>query len=279
MGTGTYLMSRRRALKGLALAAVPSVLAASEERACDLRNQDMAFQVVMSKGKIVSRRLFNKLVDETIDLPLDDFALAFDKGIVLTPSRMSLDGATQNEDQIKLLFSSSVPNVEVRVEYHLARGKSYLRKQIAVRHRKPTGLKLVRADLDNWRGVRRHWESMRADPMRCGSHPIFCETLWAGVEFVAAFNEYDRDGFILRSRPGGRPLGPEWLELHSTVVGVAKPNEARESFLQHYIDDIRQTRPRLVACYNTWWSLPEIFKADELMPLIRGIKEGLRRVV
>jgi hypothetical protein len=275
MGNSMYIMSRRGVLKGLVLSVVPNVLVTSEEKAHELRNQDIAFQVVIRKGKIVSRRLFNKLADETVDLPLDDFALGLDKGIVLTPSTLSLDAATQTADQIRLLFSSPAPNVEIRVEYHLAQGKPYLRKQIAVRQGKPTGLKLVRADLDLWKGVRRDWKSAAADWMRYGSHPIFCETMWAGVEFVAAFNEYDKDGFVLRSRPGGKPLGPEWLELHSTVVGVTRPDEARESFTQHYIDDIRQNRPRLVACYNSWWSLPEIFRKDELLALVREIKEKL----
>jgi hypothetical protein len=50
---------------------------------------------------------------------------------------------------------------------------------------------------------------------------VFCDNLWAGVEFVAAFNVYGSDGFTLRRRPGGVPLGSEWVDLHSTVVGIA----------------------------------------------------------
>ena len=110
--------------------------------------------------------------------------------------------------------------------------------------------------------------------MRYGSHPIFCETMWAGVEFVAAFNDYSSEGFVLRSRPGGKTLTSDWLKLHSTVAGVAEPGGVREAFLR-YIEDVRLAPPRLVACYNTWWSLPEIFNEKECLTLVQTLVKNL----
>ncbi|HUZ47511.1 MAG TPA: hypothetical protein VMW54_12820 [Terriglobia bacterium] len=267
-------MTRRDCLKGLALMAAPRLAIASENKTCNLENADIAFELIIRNGKIVSRRLTNKHVNEVFDLPLEDFALEFDKGIAFHSSALRLDGATENKEHLVLKYSSPAEALEVRVEYSLLRGKCYLRKQIAVKHSQARRLRIMRADLDNWKDVSREWKSMRADRLPYGSHPIFCETLWAGVEFVAAFNEYSRKGFILRSRPGGKPVGPEWFNLHSTVVGVAEPGKVRESFL-NYIEDIRLGRPRLVTCYNTWWSLPPIFKHGEYMDLIREMKRKL----
>jgi len=57
---------------------------------------------------------------------------------------------------------------------------------------------------------------------------------------VAAFNEYGPDGFLLRSRPGGPRLGAQWLDPHSTVIGVAESGQVRAAFLR-YVDDVRAT--------------------------------------
>jgi hypothetical protein len=132
----------------------------------------------------------------------------------------------------------------------------------------------MRVDLDHWQGIRRQWKSAKTDRMRYGSHPIFCDTMWAGVEFVAAFNDYSDEGFILRSRPGGKTLTSDWLKLHSTVAGVAEPGAVREAFLR-YIEEVRLAPPRLVACYNTWWSLPEIFNEKECLTLVQTLVKSL----
>ena len=164
--------------------------------------------------------------------------------------------------------------LEVRVRYRLAPQARYLRKQISVRHERASGRRLLRVDLENWRGVRRGWDSMHADRFPYGSHPVFCDNLWAGVEFVAAFNAYGPDGFTLRSRPGGVPLGSEWVDLHSTVVGVARTGQVRDAFLR-YIEDIRLAPARMVACYNSWWTLPKVVKQRDNLALIKQLKADM----
>ncbi len=272
MDKETPRITRRGCLKGLALMAAPRLAVASEDKTCVLQNASLDFQLIIRNGKIASRRLTNKLANEVVHLPREDFAVEFDKGIVFTSSAMQLIGAAERNNHLVLLYRNPEEPVEIRVQYSLPPGKSYLRKQIAVRLRQPGARPIMRADLENWKGVRRNWQSMKADHLPYGSHPIFCETLWAGVEFVAAFNEYGPDGFTLGSRPGGKPVGPEWFDLHSTVTGVSEPGKVREAFL-HYIDDIRLNEPRLVACYNSWWSLPPVFKEDELLDLLRALKK------
>ena len=160
--------------------------------------------------------------------------LEFQDGTTTRSSACTLRSSATDRLQLELMFvSDQSPGMEIRVRYRLPAGKPYLRKQIAVRQVRGAPARLLRADLDDWRGVRRDWNSMHADRYPYGSHPIYCEDLWAGVEFVAAFNAYDKDGFVLRSRPGGTPLGAEWLELHSTVVGVADRGRVREAFVLH----------------------------------------------
>jgi hypothetical protein len=243
-----------------------------------LGNANLDFRFVASKGKVISRRLWNKLADEIVDLPETDFTFEFDGGTVANPSDFTARAARKNTQSVGVLYSGAteaLADLQVRVEYSLLPSSHYLRKQISVRQaRKGPDRRPMRADLDHWKGVRRNWKSATADRVRYGSHPIFCETMWAGVEFVAAFNDYSGEGFVLRSRPGGKMLTPDWLKLHSTVMGVAEPGGVREAFLR-YIEDVRLAPPRLVACYNTWWSLPEIFNEKQLLTLVQTLVKSL----
>ncbi|MGD0577333.1 MAG: hypothetical protein ABSC08_00240 [Bryobacteraceae bacterium] len=220
------------------------------------------------------RSLTNRISDETLQLPARDFALTFDDGLTVGPADLRAEVLGRDDSHLELLFRSPEADFEVRVQYELPVGKAYLRKRIAVRHTGANSPRLMSADLDDWKGVRRSWSSMKADKLPYGSHPIFCETLWAGVEFVAAFNEYGPEGLTLRSRPGGVPLGPNWLPLHPTVAGVAEPGRVRDAFLQ-YLEDIRAAPPRFVACYNSWWTLPTVVTQQDNLNLIRTLKEKL----
>jgi hypothetical protein len=252
-------------------AATPLAARAAEQEYA-LRSPALEFRLAAADGKIVSRRLTNRLTSSTVDLPLEDFELEFGDGLVLAPSSLPAKITAPAKDRIEALFSFR--QAQVRVQYDLRPEKHYLRKQIAVRSTDGRSRRILRADLDNWRGVKRNWASMRADSLPYGSHPVFCEDLWAGVEFVAAFNEYGRNGFVLRSRPGGKRIAAEWIELRSTVAGVCEPGLARESFLE-YIEDIRLAPARLVACYNSWWTLPKEVKQGDYLALMRELKEKL----
>jgi hypothetical protein len=267
------LLTRRECAKGLLLAAAPGALAAPTQQA-GLGNEAIEFDLIIGNGKVTARRLANRLADETVQLPAHDFALEFDKGAVVTPAALPVKLAQKSPTRIELLYSDSPAEPEVRVDYELPVGKAYLRKRISVRQTGGEPRRLLRVDLDNWKGVKRNWDSMHADRLKFGSHPIYCESLWAGVEFPAAFNEYDSGGFILRSRPGGPRVGSEWLPLHSTVVGVAEPQAVRDAFLR-YLEDVRLAPPRLVACYNSWWTLPTVVKQANNLALIRDLKAKL----
>ena len=239
-----------------------------------LQNSDIDFQFVLRQGRIESRRLTNKQANETVDLPDADFALEFDNHAVVDPSDFKAEIAQKGAESIAIIYcgvSEATAGVQVRVEYFLRRAKCYLRKQISVRQAQG-GItrRLMRADLDSWRGVKRDWKSTTSDSMPYGSHPIACESLWAGLEFPAAFNSCSKEGFVLRCRPGGKTLLSEWLPLHSTVFGIAEPGKVKQAFFR-YLADIRLTAPRLVACYNTWYSLPDIYSERECLALVRDL--------
>ncbi len=267
---GNSSMTRRDCARSLLLAAAPAAVRARYT----LENNAVRLEIALGREGIVERRFTSKLSNETFALPERDFLLEFDNGATLTTSDLLLKPGPRTADRIELLFvknSGPMAGLETRVEYRLPAGKPYLRKQIAVRQPRPSGARLMRVDLDNWMGVRRPWRTMRADRLPHGSHPIFCENLWAGVEFVAAFNECGDGGFVLRSRPGGKPVGPDWLTLRSTVVGAAEVGRVRDAFLA-YLEDIRLAPPRMVACYNSWWTLPTVVKQEDNLNLIRELK-------
>jgi Melibiase len=266
-------ITRRDCARALALAAMPA--AANEPHV--LENSALRCEIALRNGSVAERRFVNKLANDASVLRAPEFLLEFDNGAMLTASDFSVKPGAVTADRIELLFTKSsgpLSGLEVKLEYHLPSGKRYLRKQISVRKHASDRAKLMRVDLDDWRGVKRRWQSMHADRLPYGSHPVFCENLWAGVEFVAAFNEYGNDGFVLRSRPGGRTIGPDWLTLHSTVVGAAETGRVRDAFLE-YLEDIRLAPPRLVACYNSWWTLPKVVKQAENLELIADLKAKL----
>ena len=248
------MISRRECL------ALAPVALAGKSEALVLENAALRYEVALAGGAVRARRFENKMANESFLLPAQEFLLELADGAILRPADFQCAAAGRNE----LLFRSG--SREVRVRYSL--GAAWLRKEIAVRG---LGQRLVRADLENWTGVKRNWDSMHADRQPTGSHPVFCESLWAGVEFVAAFNEYGRNGFTLRSRPGLEPRAGEWIALHSTAAGVAEPGGVRDAFLR-YIDSVRLAPPRWVACYNSWWTLPLRPTQAELLALAQNLK-------
>lgn len=253
-----------------------SATALAQRQECVLESPSLRYGVTVDGVAVQGRTLLNRLTGKTFTPPTEEFRLEFLGGTVVRSSQCPVS-LSCGKGNTELLFSCGVgpaAGLEVRVRYTLPPGKAYLRKQIAVRQREGKPLRLMVADLENWSGVKRDWDSMHADRCFFGSHPIFCEDVWAGVEFVAAFNQYSRDGLVLRSRPGGPWLSDQWLELHSTVVGVAREKQVRAAFLE-YIEDIRLAPPRMVCCYNPWWTLPSRFNEQELLALARDLKRQL----
>jgi hypothetical protein len=273
--------SRRECLQGMLAFAVPtgsSALPSKAKGEHKLCNDSLEFGFTVALDRVTSRRLVNKLANETVDLPNTEFSLEFSGGAVADSTQFSARVSTESPERVEIIYSGhSEPftDLQVRAEYSLLPAKAYVRKQLSIRQARPGSTRrLMRADLDCWQGVNRDWKSSTADRMRYGSHPVFCPTIWAGVEFVAAFNEHGPRGFVLRSRPGGKTLTSEWLRLHATVIGVAAPGRTKDAFF-HYLDDIRLAPPRLVACYNSWWSLPEVFREEVCLPLIQRLVKSL----
>lgn len=247
-----------------------AVVSAAEP--CVLQNRDLRYVLSIDGDCVTARRLENRRTGKVLSLPLQEFRLEFQEGSPLSSSQCRVK-ASGGGSEAELLFSSEV-GIEVRVRYTLAPEKPYLRKRIAARQASGAARRLMLAELENGKGIKAPWSSMRADRFSFGSHPIYCDDVWAGVEFVAAFNQVGDDGFVLRSRPGGPRLGPEWLELHSTVIGVADRGQVRPAFLR-YIDDIRLAPPRLTCCYNSWWTLPKRFTQDDMLKLAADLKRRL----
>jgi hypothetical protein len=238
-----------------------------------LDNHALAFQIYSVKGAIAGRLFENRLTRQTFTLPAEIFNFRFDDGSTVTSSVMDLKYIKSAAGSIELLFSNEA-GFYVSVMYTLQKHSHYLRKQISFLQKTGTGKRIIYAELENWQGAKCGWKSPQPDALPYGSHPVWCETLWAGVEFVTAFNEYSTDGFILGSRPGGITPGPVWNSLHSTVAGVSEKGRARESFLK-YIDEIRISPPCIVACYNSWWTLPKVVRQSDNLALIKELLAGM----
>lgn len=264
----TTALTRRQFIAASGLA----VLARRDQPAV-AENSALAYRVLVRAGAVTARSFENRLTGEVIPLPPEEFRLEFEDGRTLASGELEARVTVATDGTLELTFSRAA-DVEIRVRYQVEPTWHYLRKQISLRATGPAPARLLGAELENWRSVPRPWNSMRADHFTYGSHPIHSRDLWAGVEFVAAFNEYNADGFTLRSRPGGVRAGREWFDLRSTVVGVARTGAVREAFLR-YIDDIRIAPARMVACYNSWWTLPKVVRQADNLALIKQLKADL----
>jgi hypothetical protein len=257
------------------MAAGPLARANTTERSYSLANDALEFSVSLDGGRLARRGVRNRLAGEAVDLPAEDFAFELEPGGVVRSTAFECQVTRAGRDRIELLYSGGAAGLEARVVYSLAPGKAYLRKEIAVRSTLgPDAVRLLRVELENWSGVRRGWRSMKADKSPRGSHPIYCQTWWAGVEFVAACNTYNAHGFVLGSRPGALPLNATWRALRPTLTGAARSGQVRPAFLA-YIEDIRRSPARLVTCYNSWWTLPKVVKQADNLTLIRELKDKL----
>jgi len=236
-------------------------------------NRGAGLRLWLENGRVSKREFTHKVARETVEIPAEEFAFEFLDGSKIASADLRASVAESTPQLLRLRFAGE--GFEVEVRYTAPPEKHYLRKQILLRRTEDGERRLVRAVLENWRGVARNWQTIRKDRYPYGSHPVFCDNIWAGVEFVAAFNEVSREGFTLASRPGGKPVSRAWLALHSTVAGAATPGRVRESFLD-YIEDIRLSPPRMLACYNTWWTLTSDDKQPEAaLALMRTFKEKL----
>jgi hypothetical protein len=233
----------------------------------------MEYRFTVDANVLQSKTLINHLTNEQVALPTREFTLEFDKGATITSSECRLEDARTSANGTAFSFRSP-KGAQIRVDYHAPAGKAYVRKRISIADPDGTNLKVFRAELENWEGVRRNWTSSTADRLPYGSHPIHCDTLWTGVEFPAAFNRYDENGLVLASRPGGRRIGKQPLAMRSVVAGVCAPGEARRAFLR-YIDDIRHAPPRMTSCYNSWWTTPPAIKRQDVEQLMADLKRGL----
>ena len=263
------VLTRRQFLAATGIAAL-----AGSRKPWTLENDALGFRIALVDGAVAEKSFEHRLAGRSWSLPVEEFLLELDDGSTVSSTACKVAPGDAGDRAAEFLFSHEA-GLEVRVRYSLARAAHYLRKQISLRHTGGERRRLLRVDLENWQGVQRPWRSTAQDDrLKFGSHPVFCEDLWAGVEFVAAFNEFGPEGFTLRSRPGGIVLGPAWRDLRSTVVGVAAVGGARDAFLR-YIEDIRLAPARMVACYNSWWTLPKVVTQADNLALIRQLKADL----
>ena len=273
------LLAARRGVR-VALCALLGLLGSprsglpNDTRPCMLQNSALRLTLCLGPKGITARSFENKLTGQTMTLPCEEFSLEFADGGKISSKQLKARLLTANESQVELLFSDISGGLEVRVQHRLATQAHYTRKQISLRQKSGTSRRLVRAELENWQQAPGNWETLHGDRFPFGSHPVFCDGVWAGVEFVAAFNQVEPDGFTLCSRPGKPLIRAEWVDLHSTVVGMAPSGGVRDAFLR-YIDDIRLAPPRMVACYNSWWTLPTVVKQRDNLVLICELKEAM----
>lgn len=267
---GNQLTRRDCARLLLASPLTPLLAAAKGPVQAGVGNEAMQYRFSLESGSLKSKTIVNRLTNEEVRLPVLDFTLEFEGGVTLTSLQCEVQAAQSSPGQLTFNYRSP-EGIEVKVLYEAPSGKAYIRKRVSISS--ATSRRLFRAELENWDGVKRTWTSSTADKLPYGSHPIHCDTLWAGVEFPAAFNRYDSSGFVLTSRPGGRRIGADAFPLRSSVVGVCTPGEARPAFLR-YIEDIRHAPPRMMSCYNSWWTTPIAIKRQDVVQLMSDLKKG-----
>ena len=183
---------------------------------CKIPRTSVAF---FRRERISARSFENRLSGETFALPVEEFLFEFADGSKISSNGLKARVHSTSENLLELDFSDP-SGLEVRVVYRLASPAHYLESRSlygrsgAYPVPGPPNSELAARATALGNASRR--------PVPYGSHPVFCDTVWAGVEFVVAFNQVGPDGFTLSSRPGRPLVGADWLETHSTVIGVTQ---------------------------------------------------------
>lgn len=257
----------------LALVATPLHGRAGDPRQCVLENAALRLTITLDAERIAARTFENRITGERFNLPAEVFRLEFADGSMVSAGGLTARVESSTADRITLLLADAA-GLEARVQWQLPPQAAYVRKQIALRQTAGPPRQLLRVELETWQGAPGGWRTLRPDRHPYGSHPVFCESIWAGVEFVVAFNRVAPDGFTLGSRPGRPAIGPQWYALRNTTIGVAPRGGVRDAFLR-YIDDIRLSPPQICACYNSWWTLPKVVRQQDNLALIGELKAAL----
>ncbi|MBC7328445.1 NPCBM/NEW2 domain-containing protein [bacterium] len=106
------------------------------------------------------------------------------------------------------------------------------------------------------------------------SQPIIGVDYFLGIEFPVSYWRKEGNVFILGHQPGVLLKGGETFQSKKEVIGVSPLGEARK-FFEEYIESLRPSPKCIHFNYNSWWSLPVIYKQDDVLKLISYFRENL----
>ncbi|MDW3211466.1 MAG: alpha-galactosidase [Reichenbachiella sp.] len=180
--------------------------------------------------------------------------------VTLTKEDFTIVNYKQNDLQLDLFLSGKSTSLQVKIQYELQQGKSYIRRKIAIRDSL-----FEKHFLHKISAYDAHWKSSSfTRPLKEGGfgQPVAVtfgdNGFYAGLEYPASTNfvkqESDSIFNLTCSRLIGQKITNEWIESEWVVIGLTPGRGVKKAFMS-YLDDIKIEPNRPFTLYNSWYDL------------------------
>jgi len=223
----------------------------STEQSATLENDFVAIRLDWSAGAPRLASVVDKRGDAP-DLFDQGFALHVGNNQTITAEQCRVldaksDCRPDGTRQVVFHMRHEASSAELRLTYTLAENDFFARKTLAVRNPSEANrVTLYRAELERL-------QTDAALELGGQGQPVFVAgRMFLGLEYPAGQDQIDQDRVCLAHFPG-KPLGSDWLELKTAVIGVAGGSSIEDAFAE-YVRRIR-IPPRSWVLYNSWYDI------------------------
>lgn len=218
-------------------------------------------RVMVIKNKVLeTSHLVNRLSGKIIKLDSNEFSIKMKSGVLTNIDFVLVGKSFKNLSGggKQLIFSLRNERLKVAVQLFLEIHPDdfYMRKWIHILSLGNTEEIVYDIDVERFKILSavkpyrrersgRYW-------LQDFGQPVLVDSFFFGLEYPLSENDFSGEVLYLRHHPG-RKLGEGGLVSKRAVVGVGSPAEIYEWFMK-YISRIRVSSPKLLTCYNTWWT-------------------------
>lgn len=241
-----------------------------------IENEVLRKTLTLSKGKIVSSEIYNKVSSLNIKAQpgSEEFILSFKTGLFSKPlvkaSELKVKEVIENGKTYTILFAPfkvADSKLTVKLIYNLASGGAVLKKHVEISYEK-RGSKAIVLDYINFESL--HFESALSCwsiPKQADSHvpgyalemgqPLYVDSLFFGIEFPTTLNKIENSTTSLRYYSGKKLtdiMKSNTYVSRTAIIGAADGNtfpQVQRAFYE-YIKTI--SKPiKLRRQYNSWY--------------------------
>ncbi|OHB59727.1 MAG: hypothetical protein A2Y12_14825 [Planctomycetes bacterium GWF2_42_9] len=231
---------------GSGLAAQKKIIVCNSQLQRVLASVDGRLRTVEVKNKIINRML-------ATDGP--EFVLTYGEGKVLTSDDFLVTALKSSTKSLIATLEAKTQGLQAEITYNAASDQPWLYKQIKFINIGSTPFLLRTVELEHLK-IKNEKITYEVDPnfpkLADWGQPVYMESLWLGVEFVATRSSVTADGFIfLRHHPGIELATGQSYLTKKAIMGAAAAGKVKNAFMD-YVTTLppRQKAPQMSLYWN-----------------------------